>query len=267
MLLAGKNAVVYGGGGAIGSAVARALSRDGARVHLAGRTRSKLDAVVADIAAAGGYADATSLDATDESAVQRHLDGVAGRFGAIDIALNAVGITHVQGTPLPEVDFDEYALPLVGYTRTNFVTAKAAARHMVAQRSGVILMLSTPGSRMAGGGFLGYGAACAAIEAMTRHLAGELGPHGVRVLCLRADAIPEALRHGSHTREVFHGAARRHGASVDALLAERAKSASLLRRLPTLQQVADTAAFVASDRAAAMTGSVVDVTCGSTLSD
>lgn len=263
MLLQDKTAIIHGGGGAVGGAVARAFAREGARVFLAGRSQARLDRVAAEIAAAGGRAETAVVDALDEAAVERHADAVAARAGGIDAALNAVGIAHVQGTPLAELSFDEFALPLHGYTRTNFLTAKAVARHMAARGRGVILTLSTPGSRMTGGGFMGYGAACAAIEALTRHLAGELGPKGVRAVCLRSDAIPEALAAGSHTRAVFAKIAEGAGLSIDDLLAGRAAGATLLGRLPRLAEVADTAAFLASDRASAVTAAIVNVTCGS----
>ena len=101
-----------------------------------------------------------------------------------------------------------------------------------------------------------------AIEAFSRILAGELGPNGIRVICLRPDAIPEAVA-TSHTREVFSGFAERAGTSVEATLAERARTATLLGRLPTLAEVANVAAFVASDDAGAMTGAIANLTSGS----
>ena len=130
MLLENKNAVIYGGGGAVGGAVARAFAREGATVHLAGRTRAALDLVAAEIAAAGGKAETAEVDAMDERAVDRHADAVSATSGGIDIALNAVGIAHVQGTPFAELSFEDYAHPISAYTRMNFLTAKAVARHM-----------------------------------------------------------------------------------------------------------------------------------------
>jgi 3-oxoacyl-[acyl-carrier protein] reductase len=262
MLLENKNAVIYGGGGAIGGAVARAFAREGARVFLAGRTRAKLDRVAEAIAAAGGRAETAEVDALDERAVETHAELVAARAGGIDVALNAVGIVHVQGPSLAELSFEDYARPVAAYTRTNFLTAKAVARHMVKRGSGVILTLSTPGSRLSGSGFLGIGVACGAVETFSRILAGELGPAGVRVVCLRPDAIPEAVG-TSHTREVFAGPAARAGTTVEAMLAERARTGTLFRRFPTLAEVAEFAAFVASDRASAMTGAIANLTCGS----
>jgi 3-oxoacyl-[acyl-carrier protein] reductase len=220
--------------------------------------------VVRDIAGAGGRAEAEQLDALDAAAVERHADAIAAKAGGIDIALNAVGIVHVQGTPFAELSLEDYAHPIDSYTRANFVTAKAVARHMAKRGAGVILTLSTPGSRMAGVGFLGYGVTCAAVEGFSRLLAAELGPSGIRVVCLRPDAIPDAQPQ-SHAREVFQGFAERAETSIEAMLAQRAKTGTLLGRLPTLAQVADYAAFAASDRAGAMTGAVVNLTCGSVV--
>lgn len=261
MLLQGKNAVIYGGGGAIGGAVARAFGREGAHVFLAGRTRAKLEQVAGDIATAGGTAEIAEVDALDEKAVERHTNAVAVK-GGIDITLNAIGIWHVQGTPFLELSLRDYAQPISAYTRSNFITAQAVARHMVKRRSGVILTLSTPGSRLPGVGFLGYGVTCGAIETFSRILAGELGPSGIRVICLRSDAIPEALA-TSHARDVFQGFAERAGTTIEAMLAERARTGTLLGRFPTLAQVANYAAFVASEQAGAMTGAIANLTCGS----
>ncbi|MGA6924393.1 MAG: SDR family oxidoreductase, partial [Desulfosarcina sp.] len=169
---------------------------------------------------------------------------------------------HVQGTPFKELSLQDFTHPISAYTRTNFLTAKAVARHMVKQGSGVILTLSTPGARMTGQGFLGNGVASAAIEAFSRILAGELGPSGIRVVCLRPDAIPEAVAM-SHTRAAFEGMAKAAGTTVEAMLTERARTGTLLKRFPMLAEVADYAAFAASDRAGAMTGAIANLSCGS----
>ena len=257
MLLKGKAAVIYGGGGSIGGAVARAFSREGAKLFLAGRTRARLEKVARDISGA----EIAEVDALDEKQVERHADAVAAKAGRIDIALNAIGIVHVQGTPFAELTLEDYAHPIAAYTRTNFITARAVARHMVKNGSGVILTLSTPGSRMAGVGFLGYGVTCGAIETFSRILAGELGASGVRVICLRPDAIPQALP-TSHARQVFQGFAERAGISIEEML-QHAAGRTLLKRFPTLAEVAEYAAFAASDRCGAMTGAIANLTCGS----
>jgi len=261
-LLDGKVAVVYGGGGAIGGAAAREFAREGAMVFVAGRTLRALEAVVDEIRSAGGQAEAGAVDAMDEESVDSHLDRVLAVGGRIDVALNAIGVAHVQGTPFGELSLDAFCHPIDRYTRANFITARAVARPMRARRSGVILTLSTPGSRMAGTGYLGYGVTCAAIEAFSRILAGELGTFGIRVICLRSDVIPEALA-SSHSRRVFEGFARRAGRTVEELIEERQRTGTLLGRFPSLREVAWFATFAASERAGAMTGAIANLTCGS----
>jgi NAD(P)-dependent dehydrogenase (short-subunit alcohol dehydrogenase family) len=261
-LLADKTAVVYGGGGAIGGAVARVFAREGARVFLAGRTQSKLAAVARDIESAGGSAEFAVLDVFDESAVHAHADAVASKTGGIDIMLNAIGIAHLQGNPFAETTLAEFELPITLTARAQFIAAQAVARHMVMRKRGVILTLTTPGGRIAGKGFLSNGVFSAATEAFSRLLAAELGGQGIRVVCLRPDAIPDAVAL-SHSNEVFEGVSKRVGIPVLEMLAEHARTATLLGRLPRLAEVAEFAAFTASDRAGAMTGAVANLTCGS----
>jgi len=261
-LLDGKTAIVYGGGGAIGGATARVFAREGARVFLAGRTQSKLATVARDIETAGGHAEIAVLDVFDESVVNAHADAVASKTGGIDIMLNAIGISHVQGKPFTETTLSEFEQPITLTARAEFIAAQAVARHMVKRNRGVILTLTTPGGRIAGTGFLANGVFSAATEAFSRLLAAELGRQGIRVVCLRPDAIPEAVAL-SHSNEVFEGFAKRVGIPVAEMLAEHGRTRTLLGRLPHLSEVAEFAAFVASDRAGAMTGAIANLTCGS----
>lgn len=263
MLLDQKTAIVYGGGGAVGAAVARTFAREGATVHLAGRTEAKLLAVAGDIRAAGGAAATAVVDALDQDAVDAHAAQVVAATGRLDVTFNAVGDDDGdQGIPLVELTADAYVRPVADYVRTHFVTARAAARQMTAQGSGVILPLSNP---MAGepAALTGpYGQACAAVENLARQLAAELGPHGIRVVCLRPTGMPEtAQRLGSHTRATWSRAARRLGMTLEEMLPQVAAGSPLGRAL-TVADVAEVAAFVASDRAAGMTGTVANVTAG-----
>src|SRR5262245_55245186 len=260
MMLENKTALIYGGGGAIGGAVARAFAGAGARVYLAGRTKARLEKVANDIGDAAAVAE---VDALDESAVAQHADVVAAEAGGIDITLNAVSFPHVQGTPVTELTFAEVWHPIDVFVRTNLITAMTVARHMAAQQSGVILTLSTP--RVMPTGVVGYGTTCAAIEAMTQRLAVDLGPSGVRVVCLRPHAISDAPSHASYTNELFGPWAADGGVSVDQMLVQWGEAMTLLGRLPTLSQVADAAVFVASDGGGAITGKVVDLTCGTAV--
>ncbi|MGH3324258.1 MAG: SDR family NAD(P)-dependent oxidoreductase [Streptomyces sp.] len=266
MLLQEKNAVIYGAAGAIGTAVARAFAREGARLFLAGRTLGTLGALAREINSAGGAADTAQVDALDPRAVREHADAVAGKAGSIDVSFNAVGVDHVQGRPLTELSLEDFSLPIATHTTTQFLTATAAARHMMRQRSGVILPLSATAARVTHPSD-GFGVACAAVEAFSRLLAGEVGPYGVRVLCLRPDAIPETARLGSHTRQVWGRAAEHLGTTLEQLLQDDGLGVpgSLLRRNPSLEDVANVAAFMASDRAGGMTATVANISCGSVV--
>lgn len=270
MLLENKNAVIYGGGGSIGAAVAREFAREGASVFLAGRTLATVEAVAEEIRSAGGVAETAQIDAMDERSVDEHAEQVAQKVGGIDVSFNAISIRgDLQGTPLVEMSPENFSLPILTGAKTHFLTARAAARHMVEKGSGVILTLSTSAARLSArdrrfhptGGF---GVACSAIEALTKQLAAELGPQGIRVVCLRPDAIPETWP--DDNRDYVPD--EEDGRTVAELQAEvraNMEGGTLLGRMPTLSEVANTTAFVASDRASAMTGTVTNLSCGSVV--
>jgi NAD(P)-dependent dehydrogenase (short-subunit alcohol dehydrogenase family) len=260
-MLQNKIAVIYGGGGAIGGAVARVFAREGAKVFIAGRTQAKLDAVAASITAAGGTVETAQVDAFDQRAVERHADAVAAKAGGIDIALNAVSVMHDQGTELADLSLDEFMRPIDGFLRTLFLTSKAVAKHMGGKRGGVILTLSEPGSKLAVGGILGHSVSSAGKETFSRVLAAELAPRNIRVICIRPHAISDAPAAGSYTNELFKSMADASSLSEDDWFASMAQS-TMLKRLPTLSQVAETAAFLASDGAGAMTGTIANLTSG-----
>jgi 3-oxoacyl-[acyl-carrier protein] reductase len=257
MLLEKKNAVIYGGGGAIGAAVARAFASEGASVFLAGRTLASVEAVAKQISLAGGAAQASSVDARDQRAVAEHLDAVAERSGSIDVSFNAAGIGWDLGTPVVDMTLDDFVVPIADGMRTHVVTATAAARHMIGQRSGVILAITATPARKPIPLVGNFGVGCAAIEALCRQLALELGPHGIRVVCLRSAGSPDS----PGVDKVNHFLAQKAGISQDAFDVSRVES-TLLKRLPMLAEVASAAVLMASDRASAITGAVANVTCG-----
>jgi 3-oxoacyl-[acyl-carrier protein] reductase len=139
VLLEGKTALVYGGGGSIGRAMATAFAREGARLHLAGRTAGPLEAAAAAIRRAGGSVETAQLDALDAGAVDAHVDAVAERSGGVDISVAAISLGEAFGTPLVETSPEDLERPVVTALTSTLLTARAAARHMVEQRSGVIL--------------------------------------------------------------------------------------------------------------------------------
>jgi 3-oxoacyl-[acyl-carrier protein] reductase len=255
MLLQHKNAVIYGAGGAIGSAVARAFAREGARVFLAGRTLAGVAGVAAKIGAFGGIAEGAQVDATNERAIEDHLDAIVKKSGRIDISFNAVGTEEAQGVPLVDLSLEDFLLPITTLSTTVFLTSRAAGRRMSKQRGGVILTINAPSGHEALAS--GFGPACAAVLTISRTLAAELGPCGVRVLCLQPNALPESA---SLRRAVSQQAGGSNRSPEDQLAAMAGET--LMGRLPTLEEVANVAAFVASDRASAMTGTTVKVNCG-----
>jgi NAD(P)-dependent dehydrogenase (short-subunit alcohol dehydrogenase family) len=259
MLLDGKTAVIYGAGGDVGGAIARAFALHGARLFLSGRTLRKVKAVAADIVAAGGVAEAAEVDALDERAVEEYVASVAAKAGSIDISFCAIGVSNElpQKAPLLELSAEHFALPIRAYTLANFLTARSAARRMVARRSGVILTLTATPSRLAIPNVGGGSAAYAALVGLSRTLSVELAPQGVRVVCLMPNALPET----GTIRKNFALFAEAAGVTPAEFLA-RIASTTHLGRLTTLAELAQAAAFCASDQASAMTGTVVNLSGG-----
>ena len=260
MMLKDKVAVIYGAGGGIGGAVSRAFAREGAKVYLTGRRLPPVEAVAEDVVASGGSAEAAEVDALDELAVDEHLRSVIDRAGRVDISFNAFGIPDaaILGVPLIELDVERFSLPIEAYTRSYFLTARLAARRMVANGSGVIMTVTSLLSRTGTPSVGGYGPAQAAKEALTRDLSAELAPQGIRVVGLRPQAMPETPT----IREAFEPRAEGSGMTWEqwqALLASRTHP----RRLMTLEEMASVAVFMASDKASAMTGTIVNLTMGS----
>jgi 3-oxoacyl-[acyl-carrier protein] reductase len=254
MLLKNKIAVVYGAGGAIGGAVARAFAREGARVFLAGRTLASLERVAKEICDAGGISYAAQVDALDGHAVDSYVNAVVEQAERIDISFNAIDIADsIQGTPLIELTPDAVSLPVMHRVATNFLTARAAARHMVKKGAGVILMITASPARMAWPLTGSFGIEGAAIEGLCRSLASELSPQGVRVICMRSAGSPESF--ANDLNDSF-GKARKEMAAM-------ISKETLLKRTPSLAEVGNVAVLMASDYASPMTATVANMTCGS----
>ena len=248
MLLEGKNTIIYGAGGAIGGAVSRAFAREGARIFLAGRTLATLDEVAADIRSAGGVAETAQVDALDERAVDEHADAVAAQAGSIDVSFNLITHPFVHGTPMVEMAVEDYTVSVATAVRTTFLTARAAARHMIRQGSGAILFFGGSGDPIRDYYIGGTQAAFDAIESMRRQLAVELGPHGVRTVTLKTGGVPESIPESVGGREEI----------VERYIV----TPTMLGRAATLEDVGNVAAFVASDRASTITATAVNISCG-----
>jgi NAD(P)-dependent dehydrogenase (short-subunit alcohol dehydrogenase family) len=259
MLLENKNAVIYGAAGAVGSAVARAFAREGARLFLTGRDLGALDALAKEITAAGGAVETAEVDALDENAVTDHVDDVVGKAATVDISFNAIGIPQqgMQGIPLTQLSVDSFTSPINTYARAHFVTGRAAARHMIGQGSGVVLMHTPEPARLGIPLLGGMSPAWASMEALNRAFSVEWASHGVRAVCLRTTGMQE-----TPTIDVVFGL---HAHAYEITREEFAATMAAQthrKRATTLAELAEAAAFVASDRASAMTGTVVNLTGG-----
>jgi 3-oxoacyl-[acyl-carrier protein] reductase len=252
MLLDHKTAIVYGAAGAIGSEVARAYAREGAEVHLVGRTQATLDEVARRIRQDGGAAHVARLDVLDRAAVARHADGVAAS-GGIDICFNATSNDDVQGTPLLAMPFEEFLRPVTKSVTAHFNIAVATGGHMIRRGRGVILVMA--GGREAIPLLGGSHVAWAALAGLCRQLAAEFGPHGVRVNWLLSPGSPGSDEPGE-------------GQDIDAPGGAEAAPGTaglLIRHRPSYDEVANIAVFAASDWARTITASEINFTGGAVV--
>jgi 3-oxoacyl-[acyl-carrier protein] reductase len=256
-LLEGKVAVIYGAGGGVGGAVAKAFAREGADVFLAGRTKSSLDTVARDISKAGGSAEISKIDALDSKAVEAHLSEIAVKKRRLDISFNLIGTSVAMGIRLNELSDERFENAAFNKVRSNFITMTAAARLMEKQGSGVILGLTAPNARLPRPNMGGFAVGGAAIESLCRQLAFEAGPRGVRVICLRTGGTPD----NPVLQEVFAHLAKLRGTSPEAIAREEAQ-ATALKRAPVLPEVANAAVLMASDYASAITATTINASCG-----
>lgn len=259
MLLENKTAIIYGAGGAVGGAVAHAFAREGATLFLTGHKLAAVDAVAKAIRATGGRVETAEVDALDEQSVEAHASAVVDKAGHIDISFCSIAIPQpgIQGIPLAELPVESFTRPIAAYTRANFLTARAAARRMLERKAGVILMHTPEPARLGAPLVGGMGPAWAAMEALSRALSAELGPHGIRAVCLRSTGMPE-----TKTIEVVFGLhAKAYGITREQFQA-MIEGNTHRRRSTSLVELAEVAAFIASDRASAMTGTVANLTGG-----
>jgi NAD(P)-dependent dehydrogenase (short-subunit alcohol dehydrogenase family) len=250
--LTNKVAVIYGAGGAIGGAVARAFAREGATLFLTGHRLAPVEAVAKDIVSAGGVAEAAEVDALDEQAIDKHLQFAVAKAGRIDISFNAIGNTPSKdlGPSLVDMDLKQFSTPITSYTTSYFLTARLAARRMLPNKSGVILTVTAPPAKI-GTPNGGYGPSQAAKEALTRYLSLELAPQGIRVVGLRSYGMSETQT----IREIFEIRAKKDGVTWEQFTGYLA-GMTHPKRAMTLAEMAHVAAFVASDKASGMMATV-----------
>jgi len=263
LILKGKHAVVFGAGGSIGAAVAKEFASEGAEVFLAGRTRATVEAVAKEIAATGGRAHAVAIDSTDDAAVNQFIDNIVKEAGKIDIAIDFAGPLakeYGNGRMAVDLPIEEFMVPLTTMVRSRFISARAAARQMIKQHSGVIIFVTGSPARPHVPGATAIGAAFGAMENLAANLAFEVSPFGVRVVCLRTVANIDS-RSIQDTMDVVAG---QLNITKDQAMAQIAQS-NFLRVAATVQDTANAAVLIASARARMLTGTVVNATAGAAL--
>ena len=262
-LLQDKKAVVFGAGGSIGRAVAKEFAAEGAEVFLCGRTRSNIAETAKQIAAAGGHSHVSVVDVLDAVAVDQYFDGIIKQTGRVDVTFNAVGplvTEYGQGTNAVDLSLENFMVPLETVVKSHFIVASTAARRMVKQRSGVIILLTGSPARGHVEGATAIGAAFGAVESLTENLAVELGPAGVRVVCLRTTANVD-----SRTIEQAMDILGRKASAPREQMIARMAGLNFLKTSATVSDTANAAVLIASDRARMLSGTVVNATGGSAL--
>jgi 3-oxoacyl-[acyl-carrier protein] reductase len=259
-LLNDRVAVIFGAGGATGSQVAHEFAKEGAAVYLSGRHLSSVESVTKNIQAHQGRAEAAEVDALNEMIVTAYLDKVVKHAGKkIDIVFNAMGLQpdeYDNGKATTELSYGKFMIPLTTYVASNFLTAKAAARHMLLHNSGVIIFLTGTPSRGVAPNLAAAGTAFGAVEALTRCLATEWSPLGIRVVCIRSG--------GMYDTNTIQQAFKTMGSSKEAIW-DNMKQGYLLKRMPVVDDIAKLATFIASDRGKTFTGAILNASNGEVL--
>jgi 3-oxoacyl-[acyl-carrier protein] reductase len=255
MLLKGKNVVIYGASDSVAGAVAQVLAQEGATLWLSNHRQEPAQQLADRINAAGGKAHAAEVDALDGQAISSYLDQVVAAAGVIDVSFNLIDLQDKQDIPLTDMELADFMRPIERSMRSQFLTATAAARHMMQQRSGLILTLTATPGGTAYPNTGGFGVACNAIEGFSRNLAAELGPHGVRAVNIRSAGCPDSRPF----REVIAAVPE-----IAAGFLRQLESDTMLKQLPLMQDIANTALYLASALGEKITGTCIDVTCGTT---
>jgi len=254
VLLYDKNAVIYGAAGSLGTAVAHAFAQQGARVFVTGYKLQPAEQTAHEIIAKGGRATALQVDALNEQEVNDCVNRIV-QEGGVDISFNLIQYHDVQGIPLVDMKLEDFTRPVLRAAQSHFITATAAARAMIKKGSGVILSLTaTPGGigyPLAGG----FGPCCTLIENFSMGLASETGPYGVRSVNIRSAGSPDS--------RVFLEAVKQDPDAAGIFI-QKIEDDTMLKKMPLMKDIAQTAVFLASDMAAGITGVTVDVTCGTT---
>ncbi|GAA4075202.1 SDR family oxidoreductase [Actinomadura miaoliensis] len=258
MMLDGKVAVIAGAGPGLGRTLAVLMAREGADVAVAARSADVLDAIAAEVAAEGRAALAVPADVSRPDDVRRLADAVTGRFGRVDVLVNAAfpGSHRRAVLDMDEEHLERWRAAVEIATYGTLLTCRYLAPHMVAAGGGSIVNVTSMSSRTGYAGRSDYAAGKAGVHLLSHCLADELGPSGVRVNCVAPGWIAsDVLDDWMRTR------AAAEGVTFEEIRA-RDVAAMALRRIATEEDVARAVIFLASDQARSTTGATLDVNGG-----
>jgi 3-oxoacyl-[acyl-carrier protein] reductase len=239
--LTGKVAIITGAANGIGKAIAERFGGDGAHVVVTDIDAAATEAVVQAIQAAGGSALAVVADVSDEAQVDALFDAALERFGTLDVLVNNASLTNTERHFL-EADADWWNRIIAVNLNSAFLCGRRAAQIMARKRSGTIINMSSGGASRAHRGNAAYDAAKGGIEALTRAMALDLGPYGVRVNAL----VPGSIDSKGMSPELK----RERGENIP------------LGRVGEVDELAGPAVFLASDDARYITGHLLVVDGG-----
>jgi NAD(P)-dependent dehydrogenase (short-subunit alcohol dehydrogenase family) len=256
-----KVAVVFAASGEIAGAVARSFSQHGAKVYVTARNLDAVKVLAREITASGGKAEAAKVDALNETEIDNFLKKVVSDNGKLDVVFNGIAVDYSEmgGRPPAMVaTLEQFLAPMQKICGSQFLTSRVAAKYMMESRSeGTVLLLTAAASRTKIPNLAGFSAACAAVEALTRVMAAEWGGDGIKVICICSGALMETKRISGW----IESAAKQYGIPMEQLVAQY-KAFDILKTSPTLKQVGETAAFLASEPGIAFNSHIVDVDCG-----
>ncbi|HEV2478138.1 MAG TPA: SDR family oxidoreductase [Puia sp.] len=256
-----KVAVVFAASGDIAGAVARSFAAHGAKVYVTARNEAAVKALADQIKAAGGHAEAAKVDAQNEAEIENVVKKIVAANGALDIVFNGIGASYTEmggRPPTTQATFEQFMAPIEKIVGSQFLTSRIAAKYMIETRSaGTILLLTAALSKSKIPNLAGITAASCAVEGLTRVMAAEFGPEDIKVTCICAGAIMETKRISGW----IAAAAEQYGIPADQMIAQY-KAFDILKTSPTLKQLGETAAFLASEAGVALNSHIVDVDCG-----
>jgi NAD(P)-dependent dehydrogenase (short-subunit alcohol dehydrogenase family) len=256
-----KVAVVFAASGEIAGAVARSFAQHGAKVYVTARNLDAVTSLAREIKANGGRAEATKVDALNETEIDNFLKKVVSDNGKLDVVFNGIGVGYSEmggRPPTTEATFEQFMAPMEKICGSQFLTSRVAAKYMIqTQSAGTILLLTAALSRSKLPNVAGITAASAAVEGLTRAMAAEWGAEGIKVTCICSGALMETRRISGW----IEAAAKQYGIPAEQLVAQY-KAFDILKTSPTLKQIGETAVFLATDTGVAFNSHIVDVDCG-----